>query len=199
MERVDDILEFWFGPPDEEYYQERRKIWFRQNPFIDKAIRERFWPDCARAREGLLEPWRAAAPSCLALILLLDQFPRNLFRGDARAYGADAHARAVARHALGRGFDRAAPMPRRMFFYIPFEHSEYLDDQHLAVELFRSLGDDQDSQDVLGYAQKHLDVIERFGRFPHRNAVLGRASTPDELAFLKEPGSSFSGTEDSSE
>lgn len=196
MERVEEILGFWFGAPGEESYQRRRKVWFRHDDAVDAEIRARFWPACARAREGLLEHWRAEAASCLALLVLLDQFPRNLFRDDARAWAADAHARAVARHALAQGFDQATPRPRRIFFYLPFEHSEDLADQRLSVELFRAFGDDQDAKDVLGFAVTHLDAIERFGRFPHRNAVLGRASTPDELAFLEEPGNSFAGPPD---
>lgn len=151
-------------------------------------------PTCnatARASEGALDHWQEDAASCLALILLLDQFPRNLYRNDTRAYAQDAKARAVAGVALERGFDRCIGRVQRLFLYLPFEHSEDLADQRRSVALFAELGEDDEAQAWLNSAQKHLQVIEHFGRFPHRNSVLGRRSSPAEEAFLKQPGSSF--------
>ena len=124
---------------------------------------------------------------------MLDQFPRNLFRDSPRAWATDALAREVARHALARGLDVTLPPVWRWFFYLPFEHSEDIHDQRLAVSLFEALVPQHPSgTEVLEYARRHHDIIARFGRFPHRNATLGRESTPEEVAFLQEPGSSFS-------
>jgi uncharacterized protein (DUF924 family) len=182
-----EVLDFWFGPEPGR----RRRQWFVKDPAFDAQIRGRFLEDHRRARAGELDAWLAAPESCLALVILLDQFPRNLFRGTPEAFAADARALAAARHALERGFDAGMPPARRLFFYLPFEHSENLDDQRRSVALaepFRALPGFEDIHD---YALRHLRVIERFGRFPHRNAVLGRESTPEEEEFLKQPGSSF--------
>ncbi|HEX9181563.1 MAG TPA: DUF924 family protein [Burkholderiales bacterium] len=185
--RAAEILDFWFGPVPGA----RRRQWFVKDPDFDREIRERFLEDHRRARDRELDDWLAEPASCLALVVLLDQFPRNMFRGAPEAFAADACALAAARHAVEQGFDAGMPAERRLFFYLPFEHSENLDDQRRCVALtepFRAL---PGFEDVHDYALRHLRVIQRFGRFPHRNAVLGRTSTPEEADFLKQQGSSF--------
>ncbi|MDQ3892994.1 MAG: DUF924 domain-containing protein, partial [Actinomycetota bacterium] len=140
---------------------------------------------------GRLDHWKSEARSCLALIVVLDQFPRNMYRGDARMYAADKKAREAARYAVEHAYDRELSPYGRLFMYLPFEHSEELDDQRLSVELFRGLATEMGSEDLLGYAVRHLEIIERFGRFPHRNEILGRRTTPEETKFLSGPDSSF--------
>ena len=171
---VHEVLQFWF----EEL---SRRDWFRGGAAVDERIRARFG-----ALHGRLvaeeEPVVSGAASALATVLVLDQFSRNLYRGDARAFAGDPVALRIARAALERGFDRDLGTNPRMFFYLPFEHSEDRDDQRLAVELFEGTGEPE----LVRYARQHQAVIERFGRFPHRNAVLGRNSTPEELEFLKD-------------
>lgn len=192
MAHVDDILSFWFGPPSEPGHTEPRGRWFERDDAFDAECSQRFLALHTRAAEGALDDWRDEPRSALALVLLLDQFPRNLFRDTARAFDTDARAREVARHALARGLDVPLPPVWRWFFYLPFEHSESLVDQRLALSLFEALAlNDRHSGDVADYARRHHDVIARFGRFPHRNAALERESTPEERAFLEEPGSSF--------
>lgn len=190
-ERAEEVLGFWFGTEDEPGFDQPREVWFSKNEGFDREIRERFAGDHERAAAGQLDHWKEEPRTCLALILLLDQVPRNLFRGAPRSFASDEKALAAARHAVGRGFDRELTEVMRWFIYLPFEHSEDLEDQHRSVELFRSLGNDPDSVYVTEYAVRHREIVERFGRFPHRNVVLGRPSTPGEVEFLKEPGSSF--------
>ncbi|MDW8123581.1 MAG: DUF924 family protein [Geminicoccaceae bacterium] len=173
------LLDLWFAPATEP-------LWFRPDPAFDRLLAERFGALVERAASGACDGWLEHPEGALALVLLLDQLPRNIYRGTPRAYAFDAKARALARAALARGHDRAVPERARLFFYLPFEHSEDLADQDLAVELCRPLGGA-----ALAYAERHREVIRRFGRFPHRNAILGRPSTPEEEAFLREPGSSF--------
>ncbi len=173
-----DVLDFWFGAD--------RKAWFEKNPAFDEEIRARFLPLYERAASGALEAWRAAPDSCLALVILLDQFPRNMFRGSARAFAADPLALQAAKHAVSQRFDQGLSLDERTFLYLPFEHSESLADQARGCELMQPLG-----EEVYRYAVRHREIIERFGRFPHRNAALGRENTPEETAFLKQPGSSF--------
>jgi uncharacterized protein (DUF924 family) len=171
-----DVLAFWraAGPAQ----------WFRKDDAFDADIGARFRTTHAEAAAGALTAWEATPESALALVIVLDQFPRNMFRGDARAFAADARAREVARRALARGFDQDVPATERMFFYLPFEHSENLADQERCSALFRANGD----AELLKWAELHADIIRRFGRFPHRNAVLGRATTPAEQAFLDAGG-----------
>lgn len=177
---IRDVLAFWF----EEL---GRKAWFAKSADTDAAIRDRFlilyevlttWP----VEDALASPERA-----LATVLVLDQFPRNLFRDSPEAFASDAMAREVASAAIARGLDSAMTTDQRLFLYLPFEHSEDAGDQERAVALISALGDDEYTR----FALAHKKVIDRFGRFPHRNEVLGRPSTPEEEAFLKEPGSSF--------
>jgi uncharacterized protein (DUF924 family) len=154
-------------------------------------LRERFLADHESAARDERDDWLDAPGTCLALTLLLDQLPRNLFRGSARAYACDAKARSVARHAVESGFDRTVAPVRRWFFYLPFEHSEAIADQELGMRLYTSLPAGQDRDMCLEVAGRHHAIIARFGRFPHRNRILGRVSTPEEEEFLRQPGSSF--------
>jgi uncharacterized protein (DUF924 family) len=171
-----DVLAFWRAAgPDR---------WFDKDAAFDAEIATRFLPTYEAAAAGRLDHWEATPETTLALLLVLDQFPRNMFRGSARTFAADPVARAVAERAVARGDDVRIAMPERMFFYLPFEHSEEPADQQRCVELNRARGD----ADSLKWALLHADIIGRFGRFPHRNAVLGRATTPAEQAFLDDGG-----------
>ena len=176
MTAPDEVLTFWraTGP----------KKWFAKDDAFDAEIKGRFLPTYEAAAAGRLAGWEATPEGALALAIVLDQFPRNMFRNDARAFAADTTARGVADRALARGFDREVPAGDRMFFYLPFEHSENLADQERCCALFRALGD----ADLLRWAELHADIIRRFGRFPHRNAVLGRKTTPAERDFLDNDG-----------
>lgn len=178
--RAREVLDFWFQG------DARDPRWFRKDEAFDRAIRDRFLPLYDLARAGGLAGWLNSPAECLALVILLDQFPRNMFRGTARAFAADPLARDAARSILSRGWDRSMDDSRRLFAYLPFEHSESLPDQDLACELMKDFDPEQ-----VRYALRHREIIRRFGRFPHRNAALGRPSTEEEAAFLKEPGSGF--------
>ena len=181
------ILVFWFGTPALSETVAFNEAWFQRDEAFDDRIRTAFAGHVEAAIAGGLDAMAADAEGALALILLLDQFPRNLYRGTARAFAGDERARRMARFALARGAERAMSPNHRIFLYLPFEHSESLRDQELSVALFSTLNDAR----ALDYAVRHKDVIARFGRFPHRNAALGRDSTPEEVEFLKTPGSSF--------
>lgn len=191
MSTPGEVLDFWFGREGEEGYGEFREAWFTKDPQFDREIRDRFEPVYEEAAAGRLESWKNDAHGCLALIIVLDQFPRNMFRGDARMYAADGEALAAARHAVEHAYDRDLPPFQRMFVYLPFEHSENLEDQRRSMQLFRRLAAEMGSEDLLGYAARHMEIVERFGRFPHRNEILGRTTTPEEAEFLKGPDSSF--------
>lgn len=171
-----DIVAFW-----REAGPER---WFKKDPAFDDEIRQRFLAAHEAAAAGALSAWEASAEGALALLILLDQFPRNMFRGDARTFATDPHARAIAAGALVRGFDAQVPAALRSFFYLPFEHSEKLADQERSLALYKASGD----ADGLKWAEAHADIIRRFGRFPHRNTMLGRSTTPEEQAFLDQGG-----------
>jgi len=160
--------------------------WFKKDLAFDDEIKRRFLPSYEAAAAGKLAAWEQNAEGALALLILLDQFPRNMFRGEARAFATDPLARAIASRAILNGFDGAFP-DMRTFFYVPFEHSENLADQERGLALYKAIGDD----DGLKWAKLHADIIHRFGRFPHRNAVLGRVTMPDEQAFLD--GGGFAG------
>lgn len=188
----EEILAFWFGREGEEGYGEFREAWFLKDPDFDREIRDRFEGVYEEAASGELEDWKEEARSCLALIVVLDQFPRNMFRGDARMYAADGLALAAAWHAVERAYDRELPAFQRMFMYLPFEHSEDLEDQRRSVVLFEGLaGEEPGAMNLTSYAVQHLRIVERFGRFPHRNGILGRETTLEEAEFLEEPDSSF--------
>ncbi|MBD2098941.1 DUF924 domain-containing protein [Trichocoleus sp. FACHB-591] len=191
MLRIEQILNFWFGSPESSSYGKSRKIWFAKDPNFDRDISDRFLSNYEAAVAGHYNGWTASPDGCLALILLFDQFPRHIFRGDRRAYATDAQALITAQQAIAQDFDQALLPVQRMFIYLPFEHSENLEHQRLSVELFRQLSDDPDAGDMFPYAVRHKEIIEGFGRFPHRNQILGRTTTPEEAEFLKQPGSSF--------
>jgi uncharacterized protein (DUF924 family) len=179
------VLHFWFGDGPLVH----RPVWFRRDATFDHACTA-FRDAAALARSGALEAWTETPRGTLALLLLLDQFPRNLHRGLPDAFAADPQARTVARTAIARGFDLALRPVQRCFVYLPFEHSEDMADQELAVRLFTTLAPALGPV-AIDSAERHREVIRRFGRFPHRNAALGRVSTPSELAYLAEPGSGF--------
>lgn len=187
MATPDEILTFWLGPEQGGWRHDKRKAWFERDAAFDAEIVERFLADWEAIAAGEREHWLDAPDSCLAYILVLDQFARNMFRGDPRSWQEDARARAAARRAIAEGWDRERPPMERMFYYLPFEHGEDMADQEESVRLFATLGDEE----LLWYAERHREIIDRFGRFPHRNEVLGRPSTPEEVTFLTEPHSSF--------
>jgi len=189
--RIDAVLAFWFGAPGEAHHGRSRPEWFRKDLAFDEAIRQSFGPVVDEALAGGLGDWPASDRGALALVLVCDQFPRNLFRDDAHAFALDPRALALARELVAAGRDlRFSPL-ERWFLYLPFEHAESLDDQREAVRLIGLLREDPQAGGALEWAVKHLVVVERFGRFPHRNAALGRTSTDEERAFLAQPGSRF--------
>lgn len=193
MTRHEEILTFWFGEPrdDKAYYDEWHSRWFTPNPRFDQDIRDRFTRDYEQAVVRQLAHWLKEPRSGLALILLFDQFPRNMFRGHPQAFVTDASARDVAARLIQAGFDRQMLPVERSFVYLPFMHSETLAHQHYSVALFQQLAQEREYLNSVTYAVKHRDVIKRFGRFPHRNAILGRPSTPEEAEFLTQPEASF--------
>jgi len=186
-----EVLEFWFGAPDSPEFGRNRKCWFEKSTDFDALVRDRFLEICESAAGGKLDAWTERPLAVLALIVTLDQFPRNMFRGTPRAFATDPLALAVARGMIARGFDAALLPVQRSFVYLPFEHAEDLDAQREALRLFERLACDASSASAMTYAMLHYAIIKRFGRFPHRNAILGRESTPDELEFLSRPGASF--------
>ncbi|MGI8504180.1 MAG: DUF924 family protein [Hassallia sp.] len=191
MSQAKPILEFWFGHPDELSYGKPRKTWFNKTPEFDEELRTLFSNDYQKAAAGHLDDWIDLPKTCLALILLLDQFPRSIFRGTPEAFATDWEALSAAQQAIALGYDRQFLPVQRWFIYLPFEHSENLDHQHQSVKLFQQLSHDPASTSAIAYAYRHLEIIERFGRFPHRNAILGRISTPEEIEFLQQPASGF--------
>ena len=178
-ERARDVLTFWFE-------ESTPKQWFAKDDAFDAAIRERFGDVQHQASNGMLDHWAETPDGAFALIIVLDQFSRNLYRNDARAFADDAKARGILRDMLIKGWDQEIAEDRRAFLYLPFEHSEALADQERSVELFATLGEEN-----LRYAVAHKELIERFGRFPHRNAALGRESTQQEKDYLSKPGAGF--------
>lgn len=191
MTDAKEILDFWFDSPQGAQEARVRPEWFEAHRAFDEIIRHRFSDAVEMAARGDLDSWIDDAHGALALLLLLDQFPRNLFRGSARAFATDEQARRVARESLARGYDKGFPPVARWFFYLPFEHSEDAGDQDRSVDLFASLGDDEASAYALDFARRHRDVILRFGRFPDTNEALGRSNTAEERAFLAEGRDAF--------
>ena len=186
------VLDFWFLPPDNPGYGQSRAEWFRKDEAFDARIAERFGALIDDALAGGLRAWEATPHGALARLIVLDQLTRNVHRGTPRAFAGDAQAPALAQSLTEQGLDQQLPPMLRAFAYLPFEHAEDLAMQARAVELFQLLSQAQPGFDgMLDYAERHQEVIARFGRFPHRNAILGRASTPQELEFLRQPGSSF--------
>jgi uncharacterized protein (DUF924 family) len=187
MHTPSEVLDYWFGVPRGP----RRTAWFLKNALFDETLRKHFLPLYNRAASGRLEAWKQTPEGALALVVLTDQFPRNLFRGSPRAFETDAAALATSRHILAKGWDRPMLPVERLFVYLPFEHSELLADQEQSLTLFKSLAAFPETPDAVEYSKRHWEIVERFGRFPHRNAALGRVSTPEEIEFLKQPGSGF--------
>jgi len=168
-----EIIDFWFSNPV-------RRLWFESTPEFDRQVHERFLATFEAASAGRLDAWQESPAGALALVIVLDQFPLNMFRGDARSFSTEARARHVAAAAIERGFDEPLDAEHKAFLYLPFMHSESTADQKRSVELFEAAG----LKDSLKWAYHHRDIIARFGRFPHRNAILGRESTPEEITYL---------------
>ena len=192
--KAQDVLDFWFLPRDAAGYGQARPEWFRKDPAFDAQIRERFGAAIAQAIAGGLREWDIdhGAQGTLARILVLDQFTRNAHRDTPGAFAGDTLALAAARQLVDSGADRTLEPQQRAFAYMPFEHAEDARMQQCAVDLFTQLaGEHQGFAEMLDYAHRHRGVIARFGRFPHRNPILGRASTPDELQYLSQPGAGF--------
>lgn len=186
------VLDFWFLSPGSEGYGKLRGRWFRKDDQFDSLIRERFGEVIEQAVAGGLRDWNRGAHDTLARILVLDQFTRNAGRDTAAAFAGDALALAAAQQLVAGGADLTLLPVQRWFAYMPFEHSEDAAMQEKSVALFTQLsGQAADFAGILDYAHRHRDVIARFGRFPHRNQVLGRASTPEEIEYLAQPGSAF--------
>ena len=186
------VLDFWLAAQDEPEHGTVRELWFRKSDETDRQIADRFGPLIEQALRGELEAWAAEPPSALAQIVLLDQFTRNTFRDTPRAFAGDKRALAAAMAMVGSRQDEALLPVQRVFVYLPFEHAEGLLMQEEALRLFtRLVADAPGLQNILDYAQRHHDVVKRFGRFPHRNVILGRQSTAEEIEFLKQPGSRF--------
>ena len=188
---ADAVVDFWFGAAGSSERGTARRAWFAKDGAFDAEIRDRFGALVERALRGELDNWGEAPQSALAQVLLLDQFTRNAFRDTPRAFAGDARALATAEDAIARGLDRELEPYGRWLLYMPFEHAEDVAAQRRSLELFGALGNEMNEPSGLLWAQKHADVIFRFGRFPHRNAILGRASTPEELQFLTQQGSRF--------
>lgn len=169
-----EVLDFWFAP-------EVKAHWFDANPDLDAKIRARFGNSCVDARNGALDAWAETPEGALALLILLDQFSRNLHRGSGEAFASDAKAREISAQARARGFDQRVGPDRRTFFYLPLMHSETIEDQRECVRLYEQHGD----ENSLDFARQHHDIIARFGRFPHRNHALGRTSNEEERIFLE--------------
>jgi len=168
-----EILEYW-------YSDDIKKYWFNSYPALDREIRERYEKIWEAAKKGELAHWQSSPEACLALVIVLDQFPLNMYRGEAKSFSTENMAIEMARYAVKRGFDKEINQSMLSFLYMPFMHSENLDDQNLSVKLFTDAGFESN----LKFAEHHRDIIKRFGRFPHRNKALGRMSTPDEIAYL---------------
>ncbi len=186
-----EVLAFWFDGELATARGQLRREWFAGEPVFDERVRLRFGPLIERALVGDCAAWGEAAATAPALILVLDQFTRNAFRGSARMFAGDAVALVVARRVVAEGWDLQYDALRRWFCYLPFEHAESLHEQRESLRLFGQLRDDPLAGGAWIWAQRHHDVVARFGRFPHRNELLGRVSTAAELAFLREPGSRF--------
>lgn len=174
MITAQDVLTFWFS-------EDTEKHWFVRSDALDEKIIEKFSALYVMARDGLLADWQGNAKGALALVIILDQFPRNMFRGSAQAFASDEKARLVAHAALEKHFDQSFSAKERQFFYLPFMHSENLEEQRRSLELYKALG----NSFSLDFAQQHYDIIAQFGRFPHRNKVIGRENTAEETEFLK--------------
>jgi uncharacterized protein (DUF924 family) len=191
MTTIDRVLEVWFGDDFRDGEVKTREKWFNKDPIFDQSIREWFGGVHVRACEGRLDDWMESAEGCLAMVLVFDQFPRHMFRGTAAAFASDGRALRAAAHGIDMGFDDQFVPVMQQFFYFPLEHSEDRSNQAYAVKLFKKFESHPELGRTYEFALRHQAVVERFGRFPHRNEALGRVSTACELAFLSEPGSGF--------
>lgn len=197
--RIDEILQFWFGEIDADgnVTEDRSALWWKKRPETDAMIRDRFEPDVGLARSGQRDHWAESPRGRLALIVCLDQLTRNIYRDSPEAFASDEQARSLCLDGLQRRHDRELPLIQRVFFYMPLEHAEDRELQRQSVVLFTRLTEQcppqlrQTFETYLDFARRHHAIVERFGRFPHRNAVLGRSTTAAEQEFLKQPGSSF--------
>ncbi|HEX3954830.1 MAG TPA: DUF924 family protein [Stellaceae bacterium] len=185
-ERARALLDFWFGDADHPERLHHKQVWFRSTGEFDAAVRANFAADHDAAAAGAYAAWEAAPESALALVMLLDQAPRNIFRSTPRAFASDRLALATTNRALARGFDQLVPACWRLFFYLPLEHSEVLADQQRGLDLMLAIPPVTGRPTDGKMTRLHLEIIERFGRFPHRNVILGRESSVEELAFLIE-------------
>ncbi|APA85334.1 DUF924 domain-containing protein [Paraburkholderia sprentiae WSM5005] len=190
--RVREVLDCWFGAPGTAEHGTERKLWFKRDDSVDTMLRERFGDLIDAANAGELDAWQATPLGALALVIVLDQFSRNCHRHTPRAFAADSKALQTAQRMIASGADRLLPdVQHRAFAYLPFEHDETLASQQESLRLFERLAQEPGGEGYYRYALRHAKVIERFGRFPHRNVLLGRESSDEEIAFLREPGSSF--------
>jgi uncharacterized protein (DUF924 family) len=190
--RARDVLECWFGAPDAPDFGTERKSWFKRSEAFDAMLQARFAALIGEVRQGALDSWTETPLGALALVIVLDQFSRNCHRGTPHAFAGDAKALSIAQQMVASGADLLLPsVYHRVFVYMPFEHDESMDSQRESLRLFKALDDEVRGIDYYRFAERHAEVIERFGRFPHRNALLGRPSTAEEIAFLRQPGSSF--------
>ncbi|CAE6852234.1 DUF924 family protein [Paraburkholderia domus] len=186
------VLDSWFGAPNTPTFGQARKLWFSRDRAFDAMLLERFGTLIDAAREGALDSWTETPLGALALVIVLDQFSRNCYRDTPRAFAADHKALRIAQQMIASGADLLLPtVHHRAFAYLPFEHDETLASQHESLRLFKQLKAEPAGASYYSSAVRHARIIERFGRFPHRNAQLGRQSTAEETAFLKERGSSF--------
>jgi uncharacterized protein (DUF924 family) len=198
-DRIEDVLDFWFGELNELGCSspEHRKRWWTKSAAFDEAIGAQFLSDYQAIVAGDRDEWRNTARGSLAYIIVLDQFSRNMFRGTPDMFAADELAREACYEGIDAGFDAELSFDERLFFYLPLAHSEEINDHHRCIELFIGLVDrcpeplEGDAKNYLDFAQQHKAIVERFDRYPHRNETLGRATTPEEAEFLKHPGSSF--------
>jgi uncharacterized protein (DUF924 family) len=198
-DHIDEVLDFWFGALDASGRadDEHERRWWRKDPAFDQQIQQRFGDLHAAVLRGDHDEWLTAPRGRLAFVIVLDQLSRNMFRDTARMFEGDARALVASLAGVARGDDRQLAFAERQFFYMPLMHAEDLATQDRALALFTAWRDEQDgpardaASAVVGFAEKHRDIVRRFGRFPHRNALVGRASTPEEVAFLAQPGSSF--------
>lgn len=195
-DRSETVLTFWFGASDSDAFGRYRKEWFVKSDDFDQKIQQQFLTDIEKAAQGDYDHWQQEAKSAVALLILLDQFPRNVYRGTPQSFATDHQALKVATHLVDTGIAKTLPPVYQFFVYVPFEHQESLTQQNRAVDLMGQLAEqhphiDQGLKTGLDFAIRHREVIERFGRFPHRNEILGRQSTAEELTFLAQPGSRF--------
>ena len=188
MDEFNRVLDYWFGTSGSQEHGVYREMWYRGGPEIDTEITEGFHTLYTCAATGELNHWRDGARTCLALTLLLDQFPRNMFRGKPQSFATDTQALKIARHAVKQAYDQELHPNTQQFYYLPFEHSEDIADQRRSVELFRASAEDERKAENISYAVKHFEIIQQFGRFPHRNIILGRECTAEEIKFLEDGG-----------